>query len=295
LRFDLYNYFYPPDPNWIGTRRWETSLDPRLAVRRRLRPNLFVKGGVGLYHSPPRFLLPWPGLEGFGLRENGLNESVQASLGAEATLPGDVSIDGQVYANDLRRVSEFVLNRPDDNDGPAQAPRRGRAYGLEILARRRLGHRLFGWVAYTLARAERNTPYGWRPADFDQTQLINAVASYALGRSWTISAVFHYNTGRPVTPNLASVGGTIVPTTDDYDRVYNTDRLPSFWRIDARIEKREAFDTWYLDFYVDWLNISLQREVTGYRYETDQRTGELRRISEGPVLTIPTMGLRAEF
>ena len=50
----------------------------------------------------------------------------------------------------------------------------GRAYGLELIARRRLGHRLFGWVTYTLARAERDFPdVGWRPADFDQPQIVN--------------------------------------------------------------------------------------------------------------------------
>jgi hypothetical protein len=79
----------------------------------------------------------------------------------------------------------------------------------------------------------------------------------------------------------------------------NSDRLPSFWRVDARIEKREAFDTWYLDFYVDWLNISLQREITDYTWlETmDPVTGQVvvKKHGNGPLLTIPTMGLRAEF
>ena len=75
----------------------------------------------------------------------------------------------------------------------------------------------------------------------------------------------------------------------------NLDRLPTFWRIDARIEKREAFDTWYLDFYVDWLNISLQREVTDYTYPVDPTSGMVKRRNGGGVLTLPTLGLRAVF
>jgi TonB family protein len=264
------------------------ALDPRLSLRRRLRADLFLKGGVGRYHSPPRFLVPWPGLEGFGLRENGLNDSIQTSAGLEAKLPGDVSIDGQLYFNWLRRVSEYTFERFDDlrTATDVLTPRTGRSYGLELIARRRLGQRLFGWLSYSLARAERNLgAVGWRPADFDETHLLNAVVSYALGRSWTISGTFHYNTGRPVTPQTFDQNGGLATLQENR----NTDRLPDFWRIDARIEKREAFDTWYLDFYVDWLNISLQREVTSYRYDQDGRH------PEGILLTIPTIGLRAEF
>jgi hypothetical protein len=65
--------------------------------------------------------------------------------------------------------------------------------------------------------------------------------------------------------------------------------------VDFRIEKREAFDTWYLDFYVDWLNISLQRETTSYTYNVDPQTGIVTRKGVGAILTIPTMGLRATF
>lgn len=290
VRVDHYNY-HLHDRTILAT-----SVDPRLAIRRRLRPGLFLKVGGGLYHSPPRFLLPWPGLEGFGL-DNGLNRSIQASAGVEATLPGDITLDAQVYYNWLRRVTEFDIE--DFGDEPTGTPNStfvGRSYGLELIARRRLGHRLFGWFTYTLARAERNYPEaGWRPADFDQTQIINTVVSYALGRSWTVSGTFHYNSGRPVTPETFPAGSP--PGTDPEplraDR--NRDRLPSFWRIDARIEKREAFDTWYLDFYVDWLNISLQQEITEYEYTRDPTSGMVRRRSRGPVFTLPTLGLRAVF
>ena len=67
----------------------------------------------------------------------------------------------------------------------------------------------------------------------------------------------------------------------------NLRRFSDFWRVDLRIEKREAFDTWYLDFYVDWLNISLRREATAW---DDQRMR-----AETILLTIPTIGLQAVF
>jgi TonB family protein len=297
VRGDLYDYRFQD-----GNRTVATSLDPRLAVRRRLAPGLHVKVAGGIYHSPPRFLVPWPGLEGFGLRENGLNRSDQISAGVEALLPGDVSLDAQVYFNWLPRVSEYdfmqntndPINAPPVTGGLPGLARAGRAYGLEIIARRRLGHRLFGWLTYTRARAERLFDrIGWRPADFDQPQIVNAVVSYALGRSWTVAGTFHMNSGRPVTPPIETGGPPFL--LDNSEEARNSDRLPSFWRVDFRIEKREAFDTWYLDFYVDWLNISLQREITSYVYGIDPQTGAITRRGVGTILTIPTMGLRATF
>ena len=150
VRVDHYNYHFE-----TGTTL-ATSVDPRLAVRRRLRPGLFIKAAAGIYHSPPRFLLPWPGLEGFGLRENGLNRSYQGSAGVEATLPGDITLDSQIYYNWLAQVTEYNIEEfSEDRTRPPDSRRVGHSYGLELIARRRLGHRLFGWFTYTLARAER--------------------------------------------------------------------------------------------------------------------------------------------
>jgi hypothetical protein len=260
----------------------QTGVDPRISARVQLSPGVHVKGGVGVYQSPPRFIVPWPGLEGIGLGQ-GLNRSYQGSLGAELRLPWNATLDGQVYYNWMPNLSEYPIGnesaRPATHDS-GQATYRGRAYGFELIARRRLGERLFGWVTYSLARAERDYPLaGWRPADFDQTHLVNLVASYALGRAWTVSTVFHYNTGRPYTPG---------PREEDLqlsDR--NAARLPDYWRIDLRIEKREAFDTWYLDFYVDWLNVSLRRETVSWNYQ--------RMEPETILLTLPTFGLQVVF
>jgi TonB family protein len=293
VRGDLYDYHFV-DNHVGGDRAVATSVDPRLAIRRQLSPGLFIKLAGGIYHAPPRFLVPWPGLEGFGLRENGLNKSDQIAAGVEALLPADVSLDAQVYFNWLERVAEYDITELTEilTAGLSSLGRTGRSYGMELIARRRLGHRLFGWVTYTLARSERDfAGAGWRPADFDETHIVNAIASYALGRSWTVSGTFHLNSGRPSTPPVMGADQTD-PLANAPNR--NLERLPTFWRIDARIEKREAFDTWFLDFYVDWLNISLQREISAYNYSFDM-AGVLHRQGTGAILTIPTLGIRVVF
>ena len=93
----------------------------------RCAPGVYVKGGVGIYQSPPRFIVPWPGLEGIGLSQ-GLNRSYQASLGAEVRLPWNATLDGQLYYNWMPNISEYPIGdesaRPATHDS-GQATYRG--------------------------------------------------------------------------------------------------------------------------------------------------------------------------
>ena len=61
IRFDLYGS--------NDAEQW--SIDPRLAARYRateiLDGDLWIKAGGGIYHQPPRFLLPVPGFDELAL------------------------------------------------------------------------------------------------------------------------------------------------------------------------------------------------------------------------------------
>ncbi|HWB92316.1 MAG TPA: TonB-dependent receptor, partial [Puia sp.] len=78
----------------------------------------------------------------------------------------------------------------------------GRAYGLELYARKKVG-RLTGWISYTLSRTERRLPginnYSWYPATQDRTHDLSVVAIYKLNKKWTLSSDFVYYTGNAVT------------------------------------------------------------------------------------------------
>ena len=78
----------------------------------------------------------------------------------------------------------------------------GRAYGLELLARRTTG-RARGWLAYTLARATRTFPAlnggATFPFRFDQRHNLSAVATYDLTPRWLLGATFVYATGQALT------------------------------------------------------------------------------------------------
>jgi hypothetical protein len=78
----------------------------------------------------------------------------------------------------------------------------GRAYGLELYARKKVG-RLTGWISYTLSRTERQFTAinndSWYPATQDRTHDLSVVAIYKLNKKWTLSSDFVYYTGNATT------------------------------------------------------------------------------------------------
>jgi hypothetical protein len=124
----------------------------------------------------------------------------------------------------------------------------GRAYGVEVLARRRTG-RTTGWVSYTLGRAEQRVPLpagstaggginGGRyyPSPFDKTHNLSVVVMRPLGAKWTLGSTFALASGLPATLPVARyyVDGLLV---SEYS-ARNGSRLPLYHRLDLSATRR---------------------------------------------------------
>jgi TonB family protein len=307
----LIEALWRPSPRWLirpGIREdvyydnnnTKASTDPRLTVRYKLMDRslpgipagsddsaIFLKGAVGLYHQPPRFVLPLPGFDVMPLKY-GLLESIQTSLGVEAPLRQhfsvglegyfaymnptifDLSVNSQTL-NTVPNATLFTdttvpgLTRAQDILDRLTAPHTGRAYGLEALIRRQVKTGLFGWLSYTLSRSERYRDGQWVAYDFDRTHLVNLVAGLRLPRNWDLGLRVQYQSGKPST------------TTSGY----NTARGVGYTRIDLRVDKRAVWKGWLLDFYVDLLNAALLPE----------------EVTPGTTIryVLPSAGVRARF
>ena len=255
----------------------EYGVDPRLTLRYRLmtlapegetpdpdRDAIWLKGGVGIYHQPPRFVLPLPGLDTMPL-EYGLLQSIQYDLGVEAPLWRQFTVDVDLYYSDMDPlVFDLAVNPNDINLIPNLSlipsegeqttadevldrllvPQVGRAYGLEVLLRHEARRGVYGWVSYTLSRSERLRDGAWVLHDFDRTHLVNVVAGIPLPRNWDVGLRLQYQSGKPATTTAG----------------YNTARVDPYTRIDLRIDKRAVWQSWLLDFYVDITNVALLPE-----------------------------------
>ncbi|MCC7055340.1 MAG: TonB-dependent receptor [Gemmatimonadaceae bacterium] len=171
----------------------------------------------------------------------------QYALGySRNTSDWELSVEG--YYKRAARVVDFIdgsdiLLNPRIETQLVQG--QGRAYGLELLARRTAG-RVTGWVSYTLGRSEQRftSPTGrggiddgrWYPGPFDKTHNLAVVAMRPLGRRWTLGSTFALASGLPTTfpASRYAIDGLLV--TEFGPR--NGGRLPLYHRLDLSATRR---------------------------------------------------------
>jgi hypothetical protein len=193
----------------------------------------------------------------------------------------------------------------------------GRAYGLELLLRRPFTERFTVWISYTLSRSTRQAhaaesavargatsgPTMEIVSEYDRTHVLSAVASYDLGRGWRVGGrVFAYS-GRPYTAFSGS--NPVTP--------FDSERLPGFFRIDARVEK-----AWQLGagtrvaLVVEGVNVTLNKETVSATCGGPSTASSVTRGVLGPSqpglnglnactfdtigpITIPSIGVEGSF
>ena len=131
----------------------------------------------------------------------------------------------------------------------------GRAYGFELLAKKKLG--LFsGWISYTLSKTERKingiNGGNWYNARQDRTHDISIVTILELNPKWTVSGVFVYNTGNAVTypTGKYNIGNQ---TIFQYAN-RNANRMPDYHRLDVSVtyenkSKKKNVGSWNFSLY----------------------------------------------
>jgi hypothetical protein len=255
----------------------KSDLGPRLAARLALDDKTWLSGSGGRFSQAPSLTVQIPAAENFGLALYGLQTAWQGSLGfATRHVPGvEVEVTGYLQRYVLTDLRDPALINPDPLARDFLVRRDARSYGLELMIRRPVSERLHGWISYTLSQSQRALGGVVGPSDWDQRHILNAVLGYRLGR-YELGARGHLNTGRPVLVN-GGESETFV-------------RLPTFYQLDLRAERRLLFEAFTLNVYVELVNATLSREV----YELDQHpTGEPSQRSLRIVL--PAIGIRGEL
>jgi hypothetical protein len=276
------------------------GLDPRLNLRAQLTSRVALNAGGGVYHQPPSFPVPLPGIDTFALRL-GLQRAYHSSLGAEAQLPQafSLSLTGyyQRFANvedstlDFNNVTVCAPPPPESLKGVPAATMRtvdGQAYGGELLLRRHRG-KVTGWIAYTLGRSDRFLPCGTRPSDFDQTHTLNVVVQARLPHQLMLGGRLYVTTGRPGTRLDPALGA---------DTPRNNWRLPTYVQLDARLDREWLYKHWALDLFVEILNLTYSESALGVEYPFDKE--KMRNLYESPQAfgfrwVLPTIGVRGRF
>jgi hypothetical protein len=268
LRFDSYTI--------AGTSK--TDLGPRLSARLRLGDKTALSASGGRFSQAPSLGIQFPAAENFGLGLYGLQTSWQVALGIESHhLPGlELEVTGYLQRYVLTDIRDPGLVAPDPLARDFLVRRDARSYGVEILLRRPFTERLYGWIAYTLSQNERALGSGViGPSDWDQRHILNVVLGYRFGQ-YNLGARGHFNTGRPVL-----IAGSQAETFV---------RLPSFYQIDLRAERKFVFNAFTLHVYLEVVNATLTRQTYAL---TQQPGGDPTRYTMRVFL--PSLGVRGEL
>lgn len=281
----------------FNTMYW---VDPRLSARLTLREGTVLKGGAGVYHQPPQPVYLTQEWGNPDLTEEG---AWHGMLGLEQRVLGPVTLDLQLYYKGL-----FDLALPTDatvrRDGVEVKQRyvnagTGKAYGAELLVRWNPGGRFFGWLAYSLSRTVRDQKVvgGTLMPDgdaYDQPHNLVALGTVELPELWDgFSAGFRarYSTGNPYRRN---VGAVYDADSDTYQPVVEETagaRVPPFFQLDLRADKRWTYRTWILSAYLEVQNATNRKnpEDVAYNYDYSQK-GWMTGLP-----LFPSFGIRAEY
>jgi hypothetical protein len=268
------------------------SVDPRLSIRWQFLDDWTLKTMGGVAHQPPS---PATTYEPVGDPNIPPVRGIQGSLGFEwqPSKGWEVSVEG--FYNDLSNIvrpsGEF-----DTSEGGLQTSFwspdvLGRAYGLELLVRKKFGGRVHGWLSYTLSRSERKyPPNDWVRFGSDQTHILNLAGTVRLPNEYSIGARFTLTSGNPYYP---IVGSRYDADSDRYVPIYaaQEEDLPIFHRLDLRFDKRWRFDTWMLEGFLDIQNVYNANNPESMAYSFDFS-------EQGPGASfpfLPTFGMRAVF
>ena len=268
----------------------EVTFDPRLTVKFFPTDRAAIKASGGLYHQ-------WPQadeyIEQFGNPDLGSEVAYQGALGFEYDFGQGISLDLQGY---LKDIEDMVAPTEIGSETPYENKGRGRVYGIELLARKKLTDRLFGWVSYTWSVSRRKDSPGadWRYFDDDQTHNLIVVASTMLGKrkQWRLGGRWQITTGLPYTDIETAIYNA---DTDSYIPIYSEDvnekRERLFHQLDIRLDKLWTFKTWTLNTYIDLQNVYWNKYPIGYVYNFDYSEREAVSYPN----FIPSIGLQARF
>ena len=268
--------------------------EPRIWARYGVGPTTTVHAYAGLYHEAPTAqsldaLLGNPQLlperaEQYGV---GITQKLSPvwSLKVEGYFNRRASL---VYPAAARANGDGTYDNPlQQNSGI------GHSVGLEVLLRRELTAKLYGWIAYTLSRSrERPTPgLDFVSTPYDQPHVLTALIGWRPSPQVEFSTRLRVASGNPYAP-VASASfdgdsGAYLPSR----LAFGAARLPPFFQLDFQVNNIWSADAYSVSLYLDFQNL-LNRKNPEYLVY-DYRFARNDAVHGIPFLA--TIGIKVAF
>ncbi|NIG54385.1 TonB-dependent receptor [Chitinophaga sp. Cy-1792] len=152
-------------------------------------------------------------------------------------------------------------------------PSKGRAYGLELFAKKDIGNTT-GWISYTLSRTERRTPgislSEWFLNRYDRTHNVNVTATHKVSKRVSVSGNFVFASGTPATfaDNRLEFQGWDIPYNSTDKR--NGYRLAPYNRLDLSLTLRgKQLHRWKGEWVFSVYNVYARRNAYTVYFRQD--------------------------
>lgn len=251
------------------------QFSPRLSLSYAASPQFSINFNTGIYYQ-----LPSNTLLGYRNAQNNLVNretmkyirSVHLVGGLAYVLPSETKISVEGFYKSysqypfLLRDSINLANLGGDfgviGNEPALSNSGGNTYGLEVFVQQKLFKGFYGMLAYTWMKSQfEDKNQNLVASSWDNRHTLTLTAGKKFTGNWEIGTRFRYGSGTPYTPfNVAlsslkqnwDINGKALP---DYD-LLNTERLPAYYNLDVRVDKKFYSRTFSLNLYVDIQNIT---------------------------------------
>ncbi len=246
------------------------TLSPRISFSYVLADQWTLNASTGIYYKLPVYTI-------LGYADNNnvlVNKNAKYTRSAHYTtgfefLPNDglrITVEGfykqynnvAVSARDGISLANLGTDFTALGNEAVNTNGKGKAYGIEFFAQKKLTNKFFGILSYTFYRSlYSGTDKKMVASTWDNKHLLSVTWGYKFERNWELGLKFRYQGGAPFTPfdeyasrlNYLSQGkGTL-----DYSRL-NTQRLGGFNSSDVRIDKKINLEKVTIDLFLDVTN-----------------------------------------
>ncbi len=274
----------------LGLTRNDLNVEPRLALRWTPSRRVTVKAAVGRYGQSPQ---PEDLSAAFGSPALGVARATHALAGASVQLTSTLTVEATGFVAWSEGLAVRAATESPRVAEALTATGEGRQFGAQILVRQELWHNVMGWLSYSLIRSERRAgpDAAWRLFDQDQTHVLTALVTWAVGRGFEVGARARYATGMPRT---TVTGAWFDALRDRWQPVFgaqNGERIPDFFQLDVRVAKTFRIASTTLDLSLEVQNITNHANPEEVVWNSDySRRGYITGL---PIL--PVLGVRWAF
>lgn len=274
----------------------DNALDPRLRLEWQASKDWQLHAAYGHYAQLPD---PNEFAPALGNPALGYIESVHSVVGVERSFGNEWSLRIEAYHKSLDNLPlSLSPERDRDFDSRYSNDVSGEAYGLEMLLKKDLTDKLYGWLAVSLAKSERRNERNgqiWR-SDYDKPAIVNWVMNYQATEHWMLGMKWTYQSGQLYTPVVDTRRNANNPRA--VESVYgplNSDRLPAYHRLDLRAEYSRPTGYGMWSVFVDLLNAYNQENIQGISSTPDSISADMRVTRSEGLGMFPSIGFKLQF